>query len=175
MNYTLVLLTATWITAAPVDAAARHQGPDAACRAGPPANSPPEEATPPEKPSFGTRLHNFFFPPRARAGRPEVPVLEPREVHTVPKLDVPSSPDMVKDTKTAVAPAPATIPAAKSAVVSAPTTVQTAKPAIATTTVQAMRPNFDLAENDLKMVGHETDYSWITGKLVVRAAPAATG
>jgi hypothetical protein len=172
MNYTLVMLTATWITAAPVDApsdAKAQTTPAALAQAYP----TPGEATPPEKPSLGTRLHNFFFGPRTeQPERPQVPVLEPREVHIAPKLDGTTAPVTVKDTKKAVVPA-ATVPVAKPAVVSATAPVQTVKPVVATTTVQTMRPNFDLAEKELKMVGHETDYSWITGKLV--RAPGAGG
>jgi hypothetical protein len=41
------------------------------------------------------------------------------------------------------------------------------------TTVTAMRPSYDLTDKDLKQVGHETDYSWLTGRLV--RAPGASG
>ena len=100
-------------------------------------------------------------------------MLEPREVHTAAKMDVGSSAVTAKDASSAVAPALDGLRLPKPAVVVPPTTVQAAKPA--TTTVQAMRPNFDLAEKDLQKVGHETDYSWITGKLVRGERPTAAG
>jgi hypothetical protein len=40
-------------------------------------------------------------------------------------------------------------------------------------TVKVQHASFELAEKDLKQVGHEQDYSWITGKLF--HAPGAPG
>jgi len=152
MHYSLILLTATLITAAPGDVPAdtKAQAPTPAAQA---TTAPmPSEVAPAAKPTFGQRLRNFFMPPRPE--RPEVPMLEPREGQTA----VPAAKVNV------------VVPAAKASVA-----VPTAKASVAvpTTTVTVMRPNFDLAEKDLKQVGHETDYSWITGKLF--RAPGASG
>jgi hypothetical protein len=93
---------------------------------------------------LGQRLRNFFIPQRAE--RPETPMLEPREVHTIASPTAKTSAGIVPVLGSAPVP---------------------------TTTVTAMRPNFDLADKELKQVGHETDYSWITGKLF--RAPGASG
>jgi hypothetical protein len=47
------------------------------------------------------------------------------------------------------------------------------KPTGTVSTVTTKRPNLDLAEKDLQRVGHEKDYSWITGKL--SRAPGEAG
>jgi hypothetical protein len=99
---------------------------------------------PPPRPTFGERLRNLFVP--HRAARPDAPMLEPRDTGEFPPPPATS--------------ATSTPPAAKTNN-SAPITK-----------VTAMRPNFELADKDLKVVGHETDYSWITGKLM--HAPGAS-
>jgi hypothetical protein len=38
-------------------------------------------------------------------------------------------------------------------------------PMIPTTTVTTLRPNYELASKDQDRVGHEKDYSWITGRV----------
>jgi hypothetical protein len=139
MQYSFLLLTATMIPGTPGDLLA-----DAKTQAAPttlpaPASSMPVEEAPALRPSFGQRLRNLFAPQRAE--RPEVPMLEPREVHvTAPQ---------------------------------AMTTASKANTAGPVTTVTAMRPSYDLADKDLKQIGHETDFSWITGKLL--RAPGSNG
>jgi hypothetical protein len=146
MHSSVMLLTTMLIAAAPGDGApdTKAIAPVTAAQA---MTAPMPSEVPPDKPTMGQRLRNFFMPPRAvRAERPEVPMLEPREAH----------PNAAPATKASakIVPAKASAPAP-------------------TTTVTAMRPNFDLAEKDLKQVGHETDYSWITGKLF--RAPSGSG
>src|SRR5205085_619114 len=126
MDSTLLMLTATWIVGAPLDAPADKAPPPVVQ---PAVSAPAGAATTPSKPTLGQRLRNFFLPPWPEtAARPQAPLLEPREVHTAP--------------------------------VAARTTT-----APTLTTVKVLRPGMELAEKELQKVGHEQDYSWITGKL----------
>jgi len=135
MHYGLIVLTSALITAAPGDVPADTKAAAPVSAAQATTAPMPSEVEPPAKPTFGQRLRNFFMPQRPE--RPEAPMLEPREGRT-------------------------TAPAAKT---NAAAPAVKATVAVPTTTVTAMRPNFDLAEKELKQVGHEADYSWITGKL----------
>ena len=139
MHYSFLLLTATMIPGTPGEMLADAKAQAAPTTLPAPTSSLPVEEAPIPRPTFGQRLRNLFAPHRAE--RPEVPMLEPREVHV----------------------------AAPQAMTTAPKT-NTAGPV---TTVTAMRPSYDLAGKDLKQVGHETDYSWITGKLF--RAPDSNG
>jgi len=146
MHYSVIVLTTALLTAAPGDAPPDNKTAAPVTAAQAMTAPAPTEVSPPPKPTFGQRLRNFFSPQHPeRPEHPEVPMLEPREVQTT-----------VAPAKTSVM-----VPSAK-VTVAAPST-----------TVTAMRPNFDLTDKDLKQVGHETDYSWITGKL--SRAPGASG
>ena len=143
MQYSCLLLTASLIPAAPGDVPADAKAQAAAPVIQTSTTVMPVDAVPAAKPTFGQRLRSFFMPQRAE--RPEAPMLESRDVH-----------------------------------VASPTTgTQMAAPApkvslgAPVTTVTAMRPSYDLAEKETKQVGHEKDYSWITGKLF--RAPASSG
>jgi hypothetical protein len=155
MQYSVLLLTASLISAAPGDVPADAKAPAAAAAAAnaqAPAAAPaapavqttttvmPADAAP-AKPTIGQRLRNFFMPQHAE--RPETPPLEPRDVH--------------------VAAPTSSTPAATSglrATLGAPVT-----------SITAMRPSYEQVDKDAKQVGHEQDYSWITGKLA--RAPGA--
>ncbi len=143
MQYSVLLLTASLFPAAPGDVPADSKAQAPAPAVQATTTAMPVDAASAPKPTFGQRLRNFFTPQRPE--RPEAPVIEPRNVH--------------------VAAPTASTPATDSgprATLGAPVT-----------TVTALRPSYDLADNDLRLVGHEQDYSWITGKLF--HAPGANG
>jgi hypothetical protein len=120
MQYTLMLLTAGWLTA--------QVEPPAGVRMQPPvlgAQAAALEPVPPP-PTLRERIRTFFFGPRMEMAPAPAPAMR-----------MPS-------------PVPASAPISS---------------VVPVTTVKTMRPNFDLAEKDLQRVGHEKDYSWITGKL----------
>jgi hypothetical protein len=164
MQFTLLVLTASWISAAPGDAppATTTTPPTPAALASADPNL--EKVAPP---TFGQRIRNFFFPSRAETTqRPEIPVLEPREVHTAGQTPANVyAPGHVSNSSPVSAAASITPTVKASATVQAPSVPAAPAQPVVTTTVKAMPPSFALSEKELKQVGHEQDYSWITGKL----------
>jgi hypothetical protein len=138
MRYSLCLLTAGWLAGG---AAAAPQEKDAP-RITPIAQtlqSPPQETPPPPPGKLGDRIRSLFSPRPAEARNAVQPA--------------------------AATSAPQTPAAPRPVVVSQDATATAATPSPAPRLISSATQGNGLSAKDLEKVGHENDYSWITGKL----------
>ena len=138
MHYPLCLLTAAWLTGAPVDNLPDPNSPPAA-----PAVQPGSRPDVPEKSaavplSFRERMRKLF------GGKTD---------------DTPKKPDPAMT--------PVAMPAAMAPPMPGPMNLPPGRPGMMPmpTAVPPLPLNVQLSPRDLEKLGHEQDYSWITGKI----------